>query len=257
MSLKKISVFWLSSWFLLSGFFYFFFHSSDFNLSHTLESPSLKSTFGLFGYDAFGRNLLGLIFQASFLSSLFAFCLSGLACILSLIFGSALALTPRWASTPLEMTLHFFLAFPSLLLSLAFVAVSGPGWGALCFSILMGSLPSLTRLIQGRTQELCIKNYITAAQALGGSSLWIFWKHLLPSLFSLCLIKFPTLFAHALLAEVTLSFLGLGAPIGASTWGSLLYQGKDYLLEAPHISIATGLPLFFTILSLQLLTEER
>jgi peptide/nickel transport system permease protein len=81
--------------------------------------------------------------------------------------------------------------------------------------------------------------------------------HLAPALLSLCAVKAPSLFAHALIAEASLSFIGIGAPTGQTTWGTLLAQGKDYLLEAPHITLAAGIPLILTTVSLQWWTDQN
>jgi peptide/nickel transport system permease protein len=114
----------------------------------------------------------------------------------------------------------------------------------------------LIRLIYARAQEVLVQDYIEASIGLGGSKAWILTRHVVPELLSLSLLKAPNLFAQALMAEATLSFLGLGAPIGRDTWGSLLAQGKDYLIEAPHLAIGVGIPLVFTVLSLQKISES-
>ena len=153
--------------------------------------------------------------------------------------------------------LETLLAFPALLFALAWAAVRGPGWDTLTISLLLGTVPPLTRLIYARTREILVEDYVTAAHSLGASPWRIAYRHLLPGVRSLCRVKAPGLFAYALMAEATLSFLGIGAPIGRDSWGTLLSQGKDYLIEAPHLAIGSGLPLVLTILSLQLLSSHR
>lgn len=179
-----------------------------------------------------------------------------ISCAIGILLGTAIALAPR----PLRFLglrgLEITLAFPSLLIALAWAAVRGPGWETLLVALAIGTLPSFTRLITARARELLQEDYVHAARALGAGPVRLVWSHLTPALLSLCSVKLPGLFAHALLAEATLSFLGVGAPIGRDTWGSLLAQGKDYLLEAPHIAFAAGIPLVMTVLSLQLLSEN-
>jgi peptide/nickel transport system permease protein len=210
-----------------------------------------------FGFDAFGRDLLAATLRASLLSALFAAAATALCCAAGLALGPAIALAPERARFAALRGLETFLAFPSLLLALGWAALRGPGWDTLLFSLVIGTVPSFSRLMVARTRELEAEAYVLAARALGGGRLRVFRSHLLPALLSLCGVKAPGIFAHALLAEATLSFLGVGAPIGRDTWGSLLAQGRDYLIETPHLAFSTGLPLFLTVLSLQLLAEAR
>jgi peptide/nickel transport system permease protein len=109
--------------------------------------------------------------------------------------------------------------------------------------------------MQLRAREVLAEDYVLAARSLGAGGGRILTRYLAPPIVSFCWIKTPGLFAHTLMAEATLSFLGIGAPIGQDTWGTLLAQSKDYLLEAPHLAVATGLPLVLTVLALQLISE--
>lgn len=247
---KKLAWAWLAIWYgsalLFSG------SNLSHHLEHALEHPSLTHPLG---FDAFGRDLGIVVLQASATSSLFALGAVTLSTFCALVFGSLSSFAPGPIRFAFLRTLESLLAFPSLFFALAYAAVRGPGWDTLIVALLVGTLPSFTRLIYVRTRELLVEDYVTAARSLGASSWQLFKNHLSPFLISLCGVKFPNLFAHALLAEATLSFLGVGAPIGRDTWGSILFQGKDYLLEDPHIAFGAGIPLVLTVLFLQVLTE--
>jgi peptide/nickel transport system permease protein len=108
-----------------------------------------------------------------------------------------------------------------------------------------------------RTREILTEEYVLAARSLGAAPSAIARRHLLPALLPLALLKAPVVFAHALMAEATLSFIGVGAPIGRETWGLLLAQGKDYLIESPHIALASDLPLALTVFGLQMITSAK
>lgn len=168
-----------------------------------------------------------------------------------------MSVAPPTLRYTLERALETLLAFPTLLFALSWAALRGPGWDTLAFALIVGTLPGFTRLVYARTRELLVEEYVLAARGLGASPWQLLKNHLAPPLASLCKVKVPNLFAHALLAEATLSFLGIGAPIGRDTWGALLLQGKDYLFEKPHIALGAGLPLALTVLSLQIMTESR
>jgi peptide/nickel transport system permease protein len=207
-----------------------------------------------FGFDAFGRDLLLCTLQASALSSAFAAGALAVTLLASASLGTLLAVAPRRARSAGLRLLEGLLAFPSLLFALAWAAVRGPGWGTLAASLMLATLPPVTRLVYARARELMAEEYVLAARGLGASLPRIAFRHLLPGVSSLLRVKAPGIFASALMAEATLSFLGIGAPIGRDSWGTLLFQGKDYLIEAPHLAIGAGLPLFVTVLALQVLT---
>ena len=223
-------------------------------LRHERVRPALPHPLG---FDAFGRDLLLILLRASAVSVAFGALATVVACVLGIFLGSGIALAPKRIRFYSLRGLDLLMACPSILLALTWSAIRGPGWDTLLISLSLGTLPFMTRLLYFRTQELMNEDFILAAQGLGANSFRIMRHHLAPHLASLCWVKAPGLFAYAVLAEATLSFLGVGAPIGHDTWGALLAQGKDYLLEAPHISIAVGIPLVLTILSLQILSESK
>ena len=209
-----------------------------------------------FGHDAFGRDLLLTTLRASFNSFRFATVATLLCLFGGLLLGAILAMTPplprRWAQSVLD----FFLSFPSLLLALGLAALWGPGTLTLTIAILIGSLPAFVRLMYFRSREILASDYIEATQAMGGGSVHVLRVHLIPELLSFARLKIPNFFAQALLAEATLTFLGIGASAGEETWGALLAQSRDVLLEYPRIAFCSGLPLILTVLSLQLLFSE-
>lgn len=225
----------------------------DSELAHQLGAPTFSHWLG---FDAFGRDLFRVLLHGSGLSAAFAALTVAISCAVALLLGSFMAMAPAWLGFPCLRILDAFLAFPSLLLALAWAAIRGPGWGTLLVSLLIGLLPSFTRLLYARSRELLAEPYVLAARAVGAGPARLLARHLLPELRSLCAVKIPFLFAEALIAEATLSFLGVGAPIGEPTWGSLLAMAKDYLLEAPHLAIAVGIPLVLTVLCLQILAES-
>ncbi|MBC7691372.1 MAG: ABC transporter permease [Methylotenera sp.] len=251
---QRFSAVWLFAWYGAALFVYFKTPHESFQLTHLLRTPTWAHPFG---WDPFGRDVLGLTLRASLFSSFFAFATTLGCCIAGLVIGCWIATASQTMKFYFQRALELLLAFPSLLLALSWAAVRGPGWDTLVVSLILGILPSFSRLIFVRAQELMQEDYVKAAHALGATQKRILLNHLFPGLVSICSIKIPILFAHALLAEATLSFLGVGAPIGKDTWGSLLADGKDYLIEAPHIALAAGIPLVLTLLALQLLTSDR
>lgn len=241
---------WLSGWIALALVAKASGGAGNHELARSLAKPSLAHPFG---FDAFGRDLVALVLDASLTSLAFAAAAVALSCAIGILLASPIGLAPEWARFPALRLLDFLLAFPSLLLALTLAAIRGPGWDTLLLSLAIGTIPTFTRFLYVRVRELLSEEYILAARGLGAGTAGITRRHLVPALLSTCAVKAPNLFAHALLAEATLSFLGVGAPIGRNTWGSLLAQSRDYLVEAPHLVIGAGLPLVLTVLSMQVL----
>jgi len=226
--------------------------SPDFKLEQALCTPSFDHWLGC---DAFGRDLLHLTLSAASTSILFTLLALALSYSLSLVFSSVTLALPQKSRGLLLHTLEFLLGFPSILLALAVAAIRGPGIITLLISLSLGILPSLARLMILRGIEVQTLPYYEAARALGATAFRLVTRYDLPEILQLAKLKLPGYLAHTILAEASLSFLGVGAPVGHETWGSLLAQGKDYLIEAPQIAWTTGTPLFLLILWIQLKSE--
>lgn len=235
----------------------------EFKLVDALRAPhlSFNEVTWTLGGDAFGRPLVLLIPMAAAGSLGLGAIAATSTALFSLLFSTLILLAidhaqkqntrlTRWIANSAQRTIDFFLAFPSLLFSLAFASILGPGWFTLMMALWVGHLPGLIRLLVLRGQEVRRQEFWLCSEALGAGLLRRAFRHLTPALLELVFLKLPSLFASSLIAEATLSFLGMGAPIGRATWGSLLAQGKDYLVEAPNIALATGIPLILTLWAL-------
>ena len=244
---------WLWLGFFIPMSVLFIGSDSSYHLETTLCSPSLQHPLGC---DSFGRDMLTTLLRASGLSLLFAGFAASLGILGGMILGSLIVLLPPWGRSVCERGLEFFLSFPYLLIALGLVAVTGPGWSTLVVALLLGSLPMFTRLMLVRAKEVTHENYFLISRSNGAGHLHLMSFHLFPNLMGLASVKAPNLFAQAIMAEATLSFLGVGAPIGKDTLGALLLMGKNYLLEAPHIALTSGVPLAFTVFSLQILSSR-
>lgn len=224
------------------------------DLEHLLAAPHFPDS--LLGRDAFGRNLIGALGEAMGRSLLFSVVATSASLFIGVTVGSALGMLESRTRYVFERVLDFFLAFPPMLLALSVQAVIGTGWRSLAFSVSLGLFPGVVRFVAARAKEIGVTDYVESSRALGAGKFEIFWRHYLPALLDHLRLKAPSLLAQALLLEATLSFLNLGVPPGTISWGALLAQAKDYLVEAPHIAWGVGVPLVFTLLSLQYLLDE-
>lgn len=243
---------WLILWFGGSLSWVSFGSAPEFKLERALAFPRAGL---LLGADTYGRELFSLIPSASLLSFGFAAGCVATSLTIALLFSGLAPNLPRPLQRTFEGFLQFLLAFPSLLLAFMVAGFLGPGRITVALSLVLGSAPGLTRTLWVRARELSKQEFIWAARSLGAGPVRLAVRHYLPHLASLARVKIPSMLAHALLAEASLSFLGLGFPIGQESWGSLLSQAKDYLIEAPHISVAIGFPLVLSLLALDAVSK--
>jgi peptide/nickel transport system permease protein len=141
------------------------------------------------------------------------------------------------------------LAFPGFLLNLALASLLGPSVNNIIFAIAATGWASFARLVRGQVLTLKQREYITAARMLGASHSRIIFRHILPAILSVIIVTTAFSLSTVILVEASISFLGLGAPDSAPTWGSLLNQGRKVLFEAPILSIMPGLMIMLTVLS--------
>lgn len=251
MNAKRLSIFWLLGIVLWAGLS----KDNPMNLGRLLEAPNWGSK-AILGTDAFGRDLFGALGEAIRRSLLFALISSTLALFFGALVGSGVGILTGKTRFLLERVIDFFLAFPPMLLALAIQAEIGTGWRSLGFSVSFGLFPGVVRFVASRAREIALTDYLISAKALGGGAWGNFHRHYLPEVLAHLRLKAPSLLAQALLLEATLSFLNLGVPAGVLSWGSLLLQAKEYLIESPHIAWVVGPPLVITLLALQSLMDD-
>lgn len=175
--------------------------------------------------------------------------------IVGTLTGLLAALLGGWVEHLLMRLVDVLLAFPGLLLAIALAAALGPGVGNVVFALSVLGWTGFARLVRGQARALLPLDYVQAARALGAGPWRLIFAHLLPNLLPVLLVQASFAIAAAILAEASLSFLGLGAPPGTPSWGSMLAQGRHVLLEAPHVSLYPGLAIMAAVLGFNLLGD--
>jgi ABC-type dipeptide/oligopeptide/nickel transport system permease subunit len=147
------------------------------------------------------------------------------------------------------------LVFPSLVLALAITAFLGVSLWNVIGALAVTFVPTFAILVRGEVLSLREREFITAARALGSRRLRVMWRHLLPGVGDVLLVQASFGVGTAILTEASLSFLGLGVPPPAVSWGRMLREGYSYLLLAPWISVASGAAIFLVVLAFQMLAD--
>jgi peptide/nickel transport system permease protein len=208
------------------------------------------------GYDDLGRNILARLLAGAGVSLKVAATVT----LVTFSFGTMLGLIAGycggWIDRLLMHITDVFLAFPGILLAIAFAAVLGPGVNNLMLALCLTSWVGYARLTRAQALSLRGRQHVLAAQTLGASTPRILLRHILPLLAAPLLVEATFSIAGLVIAEASLSFLGLGIQPPHASWGSMLRDGVRYLLVAPHYVLAVGLSLMSLVLAVNVLGDR-
>lgn len=207
-----------------------------------------------FGTDEFGRDIFSRAIYAGRISLMVSLGVVAIATVLGVFLG-LLAGYFRRLDAPISRLLDAMMSFPDILLAIALVAALGPSLVNVILALGITYAPRLARIVRGSTLVLRELPYIEAAVALGLPTWQILLRHVLLNLASPILVQATFIFAAAMLAEASLSFLGVGATSDMPTWGTMLASGREYMNNAPWLMLFPGLAIVFAVLSLQLVGD--
>ncbi|MEP7270158.1 MAG: ABC transporter permease [Acidobacteriota bacterium] len=216
--------------------------SPDERLKPTREHP--------FGLDDLGRDVLSRVLYGARISMRVGVTVVLISGLIGLLIGAFSGFYGGWIDRFFSGFLfNVFLAFPSLLLAIAMVAFLGPSLGNLIFALSVIGWVGYARLIRGQVLKVREFDYVTAARALGASDARILIRHILPNAIQPMIVQASLGMAGAVLSEASLSFLGLGVPPPAASWGAMLNDARSYLRVAPHLLLFPGLAVMLTVLA--------
>jgi peptide/nickel transport system permease protein len=222
------------------------------HLSNTLQPPNTDNWLGT---DEFGRDILSRLIVGS------RFSLSvGLVSVVvgvagGLILGGPAGFYGGTLDRVIMLLCDILLAFPSILLALAIVAVLGPGLLNAMLAVGLSSIPIFARLIRAQFLTLVESVLVESARAAGASNVRIMIHHLLPNSLGPVIVQGILRTASAILTAATLSFLGLGAQPPEPEWGAMLSAARVYVLVAPHLAISPGIAITIAVISINLVGD--
>ncbi len=223
------------------------------NLPARLLGPSAAHWMGT---DDLGRDILSRIFFGARVSMLVAVSVVAGAGALGLSIGALAGFIGGWFDHIVNVVLiNAFLSFPGILLAIAFAAFLGPGIGKVILALIITGWAGYARLARAQILQAKEMEYALAARSLGASPARILLRHLLPNILQPLLVQATIAMAGAILAESTLSFLGLGVLAPMPSWGAMLNDARSHLFDAPHMVIFPALAVMAAVLAFNLLGD--
>ncbi|WP_040295593.1 ABC transporter permease [Beggiatoa alba] len=221
-------------------------------LAHILQPPSAEAWLG---YDDLGRPLLDRLVKGAHTSLLVALLVVLISLSVGTLIGMISAWFGGWVDLIIVRVIDIFLAFPGILLAIALSGLLAPGINNVVFALSIVGWVGFARLARAQTLSLKHREHVLAAQALGASSPRILCHHVLPLLTAPLVIEATFGIASVVIAEAGLSFLGLGVQPPTASWGSMIRDGTNYMLVAPHTVLVPSTALLLVVLSVNLLGD--
>lgn len=223
------------------------------NLAARLAGPSGAHWMGT---DALGRDILSRILFGARVSIFVGISVVFGAGLAGLAIGSLAGYCGGWFDRVVNVVLiNAFLSFPGILLAIAFAAFLGPGIGKVILALVVTGWAGYARLARAQILQAREMEYVLAARSLGASPARILLRHLLPNILQPVLVQATIGMAGAILAESTLSFLGVGVLAPMPSWGAMLNDARSHLFDAPHIVIFPALAVMAAVLAFNLLGD--
>ena len=222
------------------------------DVMHKLERPSAAH---LFGTDEFGRDIWARTVHGARISLLIGFASTALAVLI----GSFIGVLAGWYGGRLDtfvmQVMDILLAFPSLILGMIVVAMLGPSLTNIVLAIALTSIPPFARIARAPTLAIKGRDFIEACRSFGFSTPRILLVHVLPNIFAEILVMAALWLANAIRTEASLAFIGLGLKPPIPTWGGMIREGFDNILDNPWLALVPGTAVLVVILALNLMGD--
>lgn len=222
------------------------------DFSSVLAKPSRAHWLGT---DELGRDILSRLLHGSLVSLQVGIGATLLTTVIGIAVGITTGYFGGWIDEVMMRVTDGMLAFPSLILALAIAAVFDPSITSILLAIAIVSFSTMARLARASTLVVREQEYVEAARASGASTSRLIFVHILPNSLSPVIVQFALVASYGILAEASLSFLGVGVRPPQASWGGMLQTGYQYLEIAPWLSIVPGVTIFLTVLGFNLVGD--
>lgn len=219
------------------------------HLAHILEGPGVGEWLG---YDDLGRSVADRLISGAQVSFFVALSVTLISLALGTLIGTTAGYFGGWVDRVVVRVIDVFMAFPGILLAIALSAVMGAGLTNVVIALSVTGWVGYARLTRAQTMSLVRREHVLAARALGLPPVRLVLRHILPLMLATLIVEATFGFAGIVIGEAGLSFLGLGVQPPDASWGSMIRDGSQYLLVAPHMVLFPGLALALVVLAINL-----
>jgi ABC-type dipeptide/oligopeptide/nickel transport system permease subunit len=202
------------------------------------------------------RDLLSRIIYGSRLSLVIGIASSTFAIFTGVVLGALAGFIGGWFDNLVMRLMDILLAFPSLILAIAIVAVLGPGLINVLLAISIVAIPVYARIVRASVLQVKEQDFVSASRALGASPFGLLIKHVMPNALTPIIVQGSLGIASAILDSAALSFLGLGAPPPTPEWGLMLGEERNSVFNAPHLVFIPGIAIMLTVLAFNLIGDS-
>ena len=228
------------------------YDSSAQELARRLEAPSAAHPFGL---DELGRDILARLLEGARISLLVGLAVVSVSSIVGMLFGSIAGYFGGRIDDLISRVIDVLMAFPGILLAIALVAVLGPSLTNVVLALSVIGWVGYARLVRGQALRAREFEFVQAARASGAGPARIVLRHILPTALPSVVVQATLGMAGAIIAEASLSFLGLGVQPPTPSWGTMLDAGRAHLFDAPHLTVFPGLAIALLVLGFNFLGD--
>jgi peptide/nickel transport system permease protein len=222
------------------------------NLPQRLEPPSWSHPLGL---DELGRDILSRLVSGARISLFVGLAVVTVSSLVGMALGAIAGYFGGAVDDLISRAIDILMAFPGILLAIALVAVLGPSLTNVILALCVIGWVGYARLVRGQALRARELEYVQAARALGAGSARIVTRHVLPTAFPSVIVQATLGMAGAIIAEASLSFLGLGVQPPTPSWGTMLDAGRSHLFDAPHLTIFPGVAIATLVLGFNFLGD--
>jgi len=216
------------------------------------QNPSLEHPLGT---DDFGRDILSRIMHGAGISVRVGVVAVGLAASVGTLLGMIAGYGRRFIDEAIMRSMDVLLAFPTILLALAIIAILGKGVNNAMIAIGIVYVPIFARIARSSVLSVKQEEFVLAARAMGSGDIFILWRHIFPNILAPIIVETSLSLSFAILAEAALSFFGLGTQPPDPSWGRMLSEGREFFNQSIWIGIFPGLAIMFSVMGFNFLGD--